>query len=149
MTREHQLGEQLGSGVAEGGLDGADAVARDPEPVPRDDGAHVAARVPHRLSDLAGDDVGGRLGHLTGVHGRIGLGVVGQESGEALGDPLGGHDVHGLGGVGVDLLCDRDDVLVVRQDDDVVGRHRLHGLDQLGRRRVHGLSTGDDPLHPE
>src|SRR5690606_2629776 len=77
------------------------------------------------------------------------LGVVAHEGGEALGDAPGGHDPHRAARVGVDLLGDRDDVPVVGQDDDLLGRHRLDGGQQVGRRRVHRLAAGDDALHAE
>ena len=54
-----------------------------------------------------------------------------------------------LVGQGVDLLGHRDDVLVVGQDHDLVGRRRLDRLEQLGGRRVHRLAAGDDALHAE
>ena len=49
----------------------------------------------------------------------------------------------------VELLGDRDDVLVVGQHDHLIGVDRLDGGEQLGRRRVERLPTGDHPLHPE
>ena len=90
-----------------------------------------------------------RLGHGVGVGVDVGLGVVGEQGGEALADAPGGHDAHRLGRLRVDLLGHRDDVLVVRQDHDLVGRAGLDGGEQVGGRRVHGLAAGDDPLHAE
>ncbi len=49
----------------------------------------------------------------------------------------------------IDLLGDRDDVLVVRQDHDLVGVDVLDGVEQFGRRRVQRLPAGHDALHAE
>ena len=65
------------------------------------------------------------------------------------GDAPGRDDPHRLGGELVDLLGHRDDVLVVRQDHDLVGRHRLDRFEQLRGRRVHRLPAGHDRLHAE
>ena len=44
----------------------------------------------------------------------------------------------------VELLGDRDDVLVVRQHDDLVARHGLDRGEELGGRRVERLPAADD-----
>ena len=49
----------------------------------------------------------------------------------------------------VDLLGHRDDVLVVRQDHDLVGGRRLDRFEDLRGRRVHRLPAGHDLLHAE
>ena len=49
----------------------------------------------------------------------------------------------------VDLLGDGDDVLVVRQHDDLVGVDRLDRVEDLRGRRVHRLAAGDHALHAE
>ena len=56
---------------------------------------------------------------------------------------------HRAVGVGVDLLGHGDDVLVVGQDHDLLGRHRLDRGQQVGGRRVHRLAAGHDALHAE
>src|SRR5205823_4875236 len=67
----------------------------------------------------------------------------------ALGDPLRLEDAHFLCGEGVDLLGDRDDVLVVGKHDDLVRGRRLHRLEDLRGGRVHRLTAGNNLLHAE
>ena len=129
--------------------DGLDAVAADAEVVALLDRPGVAAGLPDGLGDLARHDRGRGLAHGLGVAVGGGLGVVGQQGGEALGGTPGGHHPDRLVGLGVDLAGHGDDVLVVGEDDDLVGRHRLDDLEQLRRRRVHGLAAEDDALHAE
>src|SRR3546814_8678911 len=49
----------------------------------------------------------------------------------------------------LDLLGHEDDVLVVREDHDRVGRDVLHHGEELGGGGVHRLAAGDDALHAE
>ncbi len=49
----------------------------------------------------------------------------------------------------VELLGNRDDVLVVRQHDHLVGVDGLDRGEQFGGRRVQRLSARDHALHPE
>ena len=79
----------------------------------------------------------------------VGLRVVHDERGQRLGHRSRRHDADVLRGQRVDLFGDRDDVLVVRQDHDVVGVDVLDRVEQFGRRRVHRLPTGHDALHAE
>ena len=88
-----------------------------------------------------------RFRHRGGVLVGRRLGVVHDQRRQRLGHRARRHDEHGLGGERVDLLGDRDDVLVVRQDHDLLGVDVLDRVEQFGRRRVEGLAAGHDALH--
>ncbi|CAB4608633.1 unannotated protein [freshwater metagenome] len=130
-------------------VDGQDSVAGDAQPVVLADGAAVTGRIAHRTGDLAGDDLRRSARHCIEIGLGGGSGVVREKRGEPLGDASGGNDADRLGRHRIDLLGDGDDVLVVRQEDDLRCRSGFHRLEELCRRRVHRLTPGDDDLDSE
>ena len=149
MTGVEQHVEEADTCGPQVGVDHLDPRPGDPQPVPCRDRAGVAGRVAHGLGDLAGHHVAGGVGHGRGVALEPGLGVVGEEGGEALAHTPGRHDGDGLGRLRVHLLGHRDDVLVVGEDHDLVGGARLDRGQEISRRRVHGLATRDHALDAE
>jgi hypothetical protein len=132
------------------GADRHDAVAADePDPVALHHLADLAVGVADRLREFAGHDRCGGLVHLLLVGLDPGFGVVDDERGERLGHRARGDDGDPLRCECVDLLGDRDDVLVVRQYHDLVGIDVLDGLEQFSGGRVECLAAGDHTLHTE
>ena len=104
----------------------------------------VKVGIPGSVGDLHGVHGVQRLGQGSGIFLNTSLGGKAQHSGDALRNGLGGNDHHGLGGQGVYLLGSHDDVLVVGQDKDSLGRHLVHRLQNVLGAGVHGLAAGDD-----
>ena len=104
---------------------------------------------PHGLGHLARDDARRRRAHRRRVLLAGGLRVVVEQGGEALLDAGGVDDVRRLRRELGDLLGHGVDVLVVREDHDLVARHRVHDLEDLRRRGVHRLPAGDDVVDAE
>ena len=99
--------------------------------------------------DLAGLDVGERLGHGLDVILEGCLAVHAEHGGEGLRHGLGGHDACRDVGQLAGGLGGHDDVLVVRKEDDRVGVDLGGGIEQVLRGGVHGLAAGDDHVDAE
>ncbi len=141
------------SAVAAPSTEGATATMPSPRTSPSQSPSTIAPTLLRAVADRPGDLPGhhrrGGFGHLGSVVGRGCVGVVGNERRQRLRHRPGRHDHDRLLGQRLELLGDRDDVLVVRQHDDLVGVDPLDRLEQLRRRRVHRLAAGDDTLHTE
>ena len=85
---------------------------------------------------------GGR--HRLDICGRVERGIERQQRGDALGGVAGRHDVGRPVGHRDDLAGGHDDVRVVRQDEDLVGREAGDRRQELAGRRVVRLAATDD-----
>src|SRR5690242_17394691 len=97
-----------------------------------------------RLGDLGDLHARDRALHRTAVGVEIGLEVEGEQRAHALRQRVGRDDVDLLGGELRHLPCAQNDVAVVGQQDDLLGRAGLHRFQQLLGAGVHRLATGHD-----
>ena len=121
--------------------------AHQPNPVAIFHWPHIGVRVAHCLRYFTGCNRLGRTRHCLSVHCRISLRVVKHQRRQRLGHGARWHHAHIFLRQCIDLVSNRNDVLVVRQDHHLLRIHVFNGVQQLGCRRVHCLPTRHHTLH--
>ena len=106
----------------------------------------VVLAVAGGVGDEAGGDLIGGRHHVDGVGLDGSRGVEVQQSGDAHGDGAGGQNDHLTVSQLLGLLSSHDDVLVVGQNEDGLGRDALDGGKDVLGGGIHGLTAGDDSV---
>ena len=106
----------------------------------------VVLAVAGGVGDEAGGDLVGSSHHIDGVGLGAGRGVKVEQSGDAHGHGAGGQDHDLTVSQLLGLLGSHNDVLVVGQDENGLGRHALDGSQDILGGGVHGLAAGNDSV---